>query len=135
MVPERAPMTFSALGLSAPLTRALVELEFVQPTPVQTAAIPAILQGRDVLASARTGSGKTAAFVLPLLERLAARPVQSPRPVSVLVLVPTHELAAQIAEAVGSFGRHLVNPPKTVIVIGGVSINPQLMGLRGGELT
>jgi superfamily II DNA/RNA helicase len=125
-------MPFSALGLSAPLTRALAELELVQPTPVQVAAIPAILRGGDVLASARTGSGKTAAFVLPLLERLAARSLESPKPVRVLVLIPTHELAAQIAEAVGRFGRHLVHPPRTAVVIGGVSINPQLMGLRGG---
>jgi len=125
-------MNFSALGLSDPLTRALVELEFAQPTPVQAAAIPAILRGGDVLASARTGSGKTAAFVLPLLERLAARALESPKPVRVLVLVPTHELAVQIAEAVSSFGRHLANPPRTVVVIGGVSINPQLMALRGG---
>jgi len=126
-------MSFGALGLSAPLTRALRELEFACPTPVQTAAIPAILRGGDVLASARTGSGKTAAFVLPLLERLAAQPVQqSPRPVRVLVLVPTHELAAQIAHALSRLGRHLVRPPRTVVVIGGVSINPQLMALRGG---
>jgi len=125
-------MTFGALGLSDPLTRALVELEFAQPTPVQAAAIPAILRGGDVLASARTGSGKTAAFVLPLLERLAARPAPSPKPVRVLVLVPTHELAVQIAEAVSTFERHLANPPRTVVVIGGVSINPQLMALRGG---
>jgi ATP-dependent RNA helicase RhlE len=125
-------MPFGALGLSAPLTRALQELEFAQPTPVQTAAIPPILSGRDVLASARTGSGKTAAFILPLLERLAARAAESPRPVAVLVLVPTHELTAQIAEAVRSFGRHLARPPRTVVVVGGVSINPQLMALRGG---
>lgn len=125
-------MPFSALGLSTPLTRALIELGFSQPTPVQSAAIPPILRGGDVLASARTGSGKTAAFILPLLERLAARPVESPRPVLVLVLVPTHELAVQIAEAVKSFGRHLQRPPRTVVVIGGVSINPQLMALRGG---
>jgi superfamily II DNA/RNA helicase len=99
---------------------------------VQLAAIPAILRGGDVLASARTGSGKTAAFVLPLLERLAATPAESPRPVRVLVLVPTHELATQVAEAVRSFSRYLARPAKTVVVIGGVSINPQLMALRGG---
>ncbi|MEY2931867.1 MAG: ATP-dependent helicase RhlE [Pseudomonadota bacterium] len=125
-------MPFSALGLSAPLTRAVAELGYTQPTPVQLAAIPAILRGGDVLASARTGSGKTAAFVLPLLERLAATPAESPRPVRVLVLVPTHELATQVAEAVRSFSRYLARPAKTVVVIGGVSINPQLMALRGG---
>jgi superfamily II DNA/RNA helicase len=110
----------------------VAELGFTQPTPVQLAAIPAILRGGDVLASARTGSGKTAAFVLPVLERLAATAAESPRPVRVLVLVPTHELATQVAEAVRSFSRYLARPAKTVVVIGGVSINPQLMALRGG---
>ncbi|HKO92150.1 MAG TPA: DEAD/DEAH box helicase, partial [Polyangiaceae bacterium] len=100
-------MPFTALGLSAPLVRGVAEQSFAEPTPVQIAAIPAILRGGDVWASAQTGSGKTAAFLLPLLERLAASPPVSPRPVRALVLVPTHELATQIAEAARSFGRHL----------------------------
>ena len=125
-------MPFTALGLSAPLARGVADHEFSTPTPVQSAAIPAILRGGDVWASAQTGSGKTAAFVLPLLELLAASRPASPRPVRALVLVPTHELATQIAEAARSFGRHLEAPPRIVVAIGGVSINPQLMSLRGG---
>jgi ATP-dependent RNA helicase RhlE len=125
-------MPFVALGLSAPLTRAVAEHSFVAPTPVQVAAIPAILSGGDVWASAQTGSGKTAAFVLPLLERLSARGALRPRPVRALVLVPTHELASQIAEAVRGLGRHLPDPPRMSVIVGGVSINPQLMSLRGG---
>jgi superfamily II DNA/RNA helicase len=125
-------MPFAALGLSTPLVRAAADLEFSEPTPVQTAAIPAILRGDDVLASAQTGSGKTAAFLLPLLELFASSPVASPRPVRALVLVPTHELAAQIAEAARSLGRHLADAPKVCVVIGGVSVNPQMLALRGG---
>jgi ATP-dependent RNA helicase RhlE len=125
-------MPFLALGLSAPLTRAVAEHSFVAPTAVQVAAIPAILRGGDVWASAHTGSGKTAAFVLPLLERLCAQHAPRPRALRALVLVPTHELAAQIAEAVKSFGRHLPQPPRMSVLVGGVSINPQLMSLRGG---
>jgi ATP-dependent RNA helicase RhlE len=125
-------MPFAALGLSAPLARAAHDLKFVTPTPVQVAAIPAILRGKDVCASAQTGSGKTAAFALPLLELLAAKPPASPGYVRALVLVPTHELATQIADVVLSFGRHLLLQPRTRVVIGGVSINPQLMSLRGG---
>lgn len=126
-------MTFADLGLSDHLLRAIGELGFVEPTPVQVAAIPAISRGGDVWASARTGSGKTAAFLLPLLEGLASRPAPaSDRPVRALVLVPTHELAVQIGEAARGFGRYLRVPPKVCVVIGGVSINPQMMSLRGG---
>jgi len=131
-------MTFANLGLSAPLLRAVEELQFIEPTPVQAAAVPAILGGGDVWASARTGSGKTAAFLLPVLDRLAARPTPAPdRPVRALVLAPTHELAVQIGEAARRFGRHLSVPPKMLapkicVAIGGVSINPQMMALRGG---
>jgi ATP-dependent RNA helicase RhlE len=125
-------MSFSALGLSAPLCRAALELGFTEPTPVQLAAIPAILRGGDVWASARTGSGKTAAFVLPVLEVLSAKPVPSPRPLRALVLVPTRELAAQIGEVITSLGRHLAAPLKTCVAVGGVSINPQMLALRGG---
>jgi len=126
-------MTFADLGLSAPLVRAAGDLGVVEPTPVQAAAMPAILRGGDVCASACTGSGKTAAFLLPLLERLASRAAaSSDRPVRALVLVPTHELAVQIGDAARQFGRHLARSPKICVVIGGVSINPQMMALRGG---
>ncbi len=132
MVDSGSGQAFTELGLSAPLARAAADLQIIEPTPVQRAAIPAILRGADVCASARTGSGKTAAFLLPLLEQLAAGPARSPKPIRALVLVPTHELAVQIAEAVRSLGRHLLNPPRTCVVIGGVSINPQMLSLRGG---
>ncbi|HEU4539279.1 MAG TPA: DEAD/DEAH box helicase, partial [Polyangiaceae bacterium] len=125
-------MTFPSLGLSEPLLRALPDLGFVEPTPVQAAAIPAILRGDDLWASARTGSGKTAAFVLPILQALGAGLGRSPRPVRALVVAPTRELAAQIAEAFRAHGRFVPGPLKTCLAIGGVSINPQLMALRGG---
>jgi ATP-dependent RNA helicase RhlE len=125
-------LTFATLGLSPALARAVLELGFSEPTPVQAAAIPAILGGGDVWASARTGSGKTAAFLLPVLERLASRQASGPRPVRGLVLAPTHELALQLGEEVRRFGRYLPAPPKLNVVIGGVSINPQMLALRGG---
>ncbi len=128
----RALSTFAELGLSPALERALAELEYAEPTPVQVAAVPAILSGGDVWASARTGSGKTAAFLLPLIERLAARPAPSPKPVRALVLAPTHELATQIGEAARQLARYLPERIETRVVIGGVSINPQMMALRGG---
>jgi superfamily II DNA/RNA helicase len=125
-------MTFSALGLSEPLVRAVTDLGYPAPTPVQAAAIPAILRGADVCASAKTGSGKTAAFLLPILELLARTPSATPRRVRALVLVPTRELAAQIAEAVAKYGAGLQSPLRTCLAVGGVSINPQMMALRGG---
>ncbi|MEP7119545.1 MAG: DEAD/DEAH box helicase [Byssovorax sp.] len=125
-------MTFSALGLSDPLLRALTELGYLTPTPVQSAAIPAVLRGSDVCASAKTGSGKTAAFLLPILELLSRAPSASPRRVRALVLVPTRELAAQIAEAAAKYGAQLPSPLRTCVAVGGVSINPQMMALRGG---
>ncbi|MFI5337571.1 MAG: DEAD/DEAH box helicase [Opitutales bacterium] len=124
-------MTFSELSLSPPLLRAVQERNYSVPTPIQQLAIPAIRRGEDVWASAQTGSGKTAAFALPILESLAARPA-GPRRLRALVLAPTRELAAQIAEAIRTYGRHLPAPPKTLAVFGGVSINPQMMALRGG---
>ena len=127
-----APTTFAALGLSAPLLRTLEGVGHAQPTPVQAAAIPAILGGRDVQARAPTGSGKTAAFALPLLERFSHRPPQHPRPVRALVLVPTRELAAQVAEAIARYGAGLPARPVTCVCTGGVSINPQMLALRGG---
>ena len=125
-------MPFSALGLSPELVRAAGELGFSTPTPVQSEALPAILRGADLLASAQTGSGKTAAFALPLLQRVRDGQKHTPRRVRALVLVPTRELAAQVGEVLRSLGRHLPHPPKTAVLFGGVSVNPQMMGLRGG---
>ena len=129
-------MPFSSLGLSPALARAASELGFDQPTPIQSQAIPAIVQGRDVWASARTGSGKTAAFALPALLQhqtlaLSQRPGGA-RSVHTLVVVPTRELAAQVGEVLRSLGKDLSQPPKIAVVFGGVSINPQMMALRGG---
>jgi len=125
-------MPFLALGLAPALAQAASELGFTTPTPIQEAAIPAVLAGGDVLATAQTGSGKTAAYVLPLLQRLMNSPAQSPRRVRALVLVPTRELAAQVGEVVRSLAQHLPTKTKTAVVFGGVSINPQMLALRGG---
>ncbi|HSI59623.1 MAG TPA: DEAD/DEAH box helicase [Ideonella sp.] len=125
-------MPFASLGLSPDLVRATAERQYLAPTPIQTAAIPAILRGEDVLGSAQTGSGKTAAFALPLLQKIAERGRQTPRELQTLVLVPTRELAAQIAESMARYAKALPEPVKIVPVFGGVSINPQMMALRGG---
>ena len=124
---------FALLGLVPPLVRAVTELGYATPTPIQTAVIPSILEGRDVWASAQTGSGKTAAFVLPILQRLAAQVEnRRTRPLHALVLAPTRELAAQIGEAFEACSRQLSRSPKIVVAVGGVSINPQMLLLRGG---
>ncbi len=128
-------MPFAALGLSAALVQAVTARGFAAPTPVQAATIPAILSGRDVWASARTGSGKTAAFVLPTLERGArSAETRGARGIGTLVLVPTRELAAQIAGVIAEYAEHLPPSarPKTCLAVGGVSINPQMLALRGG---
>jgi ATP-dependent RNA helicase RhlE len=125
-------MPFNSLGLSPDLVRAAGELGFSTPTPVQAEAIPVILRGADLLASAQTGSGKTGAFGLPLLQRLQQGPQHTPRRVRALVLVPTRELAAQVGEVLRSLGSHLPQRLKVAVVFGGVSINPQMLGLRGG---
>jgi superfamily II DNA/RNA helicase len=127
--------SFGALGLCAELLRAVQVAGFERPTGVQQAVIAAALAGRDVLARADTGSGKTAAFGLPLLQRLHAdRPERSPRgnPVAVLVLAPTRELVQQIAEVLSDFARHLPTRTRIVAAHGGSSINPQMLALRGG---
>lgn len=126
------PTTFSELGLSSPLVRAAAEQGMLVPTPVQLAVIPAAVVGRDVWASARTGSGKTAAFVLPILENLAKRPRKHAESLRALVLVPTRELAAQIGDVATALGRHLPHGLRVVVLVGGVSKNPQSMALRGG---
>ncbi|RZU02865.1 DEAD/DEAH box helicase [Rivibacter subsaxonicus] len=134
-------MSFALLGLAPALLRAVDERGYQEPTPIQAAAIPAILGGRDMLGRARTGSGKTAAFALPLLQQQAsAHPVARPtterrgtaRRLHTLVLVPTRELALQVGESFRLLARHLAPPLKVVTAFGGVSINPQMMGLRGG---
>ena len=125
-------MTFTSLQLSIPLLRAIAEKGYETPTPIQTAAIPAILRGADVWASAQTGSGKTATFALPLLQRLSANRREPGRFVRALILVPTRELAAQIGESIRRYSRFLPEPIKLLVVYGGVSINPQMMALGGG---
>ena len=125
-------MPFSSLGLSPELLRAVGESHYSTPTPVQLEAIPAILAGRDVWACAQTGSGKTAAFALPLLQNLQKVERDAPLLLHTLVLVPTRELAAQVGESIQSFAGHLRRPVKVICAFGGVSINPQMMALRGG---
>jgi ATP-dependent RNA helicase RhlE len=125
-------MPFNSLGLAAPLARAATAAGYTAPTPIQLEAIPAVLRGQDVLGLAQTGSGKTAAYLLPLLQRLHDTPREQARRVRVLILVPTRELAAQVGESVRRLGLHLPAPVKTVVAFGGVSINPQMMALRGG---
>ncbi len=125
-------MSFNDLGLSAELVRAVSEKGYSTPTPIQTQAIPLILKGRDLMGSAQTGTGKTAGFTLPLLQRLAsARPAQNGRRViRALVVTPTRELAAQVAESINNYGKWL--PLKSAVVFGGVSINPQKQKLIRG---
>ncbi|MBN6152823.1 DEAD/DEAH box helicase [Xanthomonas sp. AmX2] len=129
-------MPFASLGLSPELlpffARALADAGYAAPTAVQAQAIPAIVQGRDVLGCAPTGSGKTAAFALPLLQHAAQRAAPPDGQVRGLVLVPTRELAAQASDTLAALGRHLPRRIKVVALAGGVSINPQLMQLRGG---
>ncbi|GAP65906.1 atp-dependent rna helicase protein [Mizugakiibacter sediminis] len=122
-------MHFSDLGLDAGLLRTLAEEGYAAPTPIQAQAIPLVLAGRDLLAAAQTGTGKTAAFALPLLQRLAASPAAARRP-RALVLVPTRELAAQVAEAMRVYGRHLAL--RVGEVYGGVGMQPQVERFRRG---
>ncbi len=125
-------MPFSTFGLSSSLLRAVSAKAYLAPTPIQVAAIPAALRGRDVLGSAQTGSGKTVAFVLPLLQQLEQAPLENPRRARALVLVPTRELSAQVGEEIRQLAAHLPRMVKVSIVFGGVSINPQMLRLRGG---
>src|SRR5688572_4582120 len=120
---------FAALGLSLGVIRTLAELGYEEPTPIQREAIPPLLQGRDVLAEAPTGTGKTAAFALPLLERISSRPAEAGRP-RALVLAPTRELAIQVAEAVHRYGQSFGT--RVLPVYGGQAIGLQLRGLRRG---
>lgn len=125
-------MSFETLGLRADILRAIADEGYSTPTPIQLQAIPAVLKGGDILAGAQTGTGKTAGFTLPLLEKLSAstKVTTGRRPVRALILTPTRELAAQVFESVRGYGKYL--PLRSTVVFGGVSINPQMMKLRGG---
>ncbi|MCL7419371.1 MAG: DEAD/DEAH box helicase [Methylobacter sp.] len=125
-------MSFDQLGLTEGLLKAVAEQGYTMPTPVQQQAIPLILEGRDVLAGAQTGTGKTAGFTLPLLQRLKADPSQArkPRPVRALILAPTRELAVQVHESVKTYGKYL--PLYAEAIYGGVNINAQIRNLHRG---
>lgn len=130
-------MSFDSLGLRAELLRAVAEKGYHKPTPIQHKAIPLILEGRDIMGGAQTGTGKTAGFTLPLLQRLMSQELISQdklktgrRTIRALVLTPTRELAAQVAESVVTYGKHL--PLRSTVIFGGVNINPQIQKLRNG---
>jgi len=123
-------MSFDSLGLSAPILDAVKEQGYDTPSPIQAQAIPLVLKGRDVMAAAQTGTGKTAGFTLPLLENLADGPRAKPNQVRALVLTPTRELAAQVHDSIVTYGKNL--PLRSAVVFGGVKINPQMMKLRKG---
>lgn len=129
---EQQYMSFNKLGLMAEIVRAVSDKGYNTPTPIQQQAIPLILEGQDIMGGAQTGTGKTAGFTLPLLQRLilSTKPQKGRRPIRALVLTPTRELAAQVAESIDTYGRHL--PLKSTVVFGGVSINPQKQKLIRG---
>ena len=123
-------MSFSKLGLRAEILRAVSDQGYTEPTPIQAQAIPVVLQGRDLMAAAQTGTGKTAGFTLPILQLLSTRPPAGRVKPRVLILTPTRELAAQVEESVRTYGRHL--QLKSAAVYGGVGMNPQISALRHG---
>jgi ATP-dependent RNA helicase RhlE len=123
-------MSFAELGLSKPLLTAIKESGYSEPSPIQKQAIPAILENNDIMAAAQTGTGKTAGFTLPMLEILSRGPKANANQVRALVLTPTRELAAQVAESVATYGKYL--NLRSDVVFGGVKINPQMMRLRKG---
>lgn len=123
-------MSFTSLGLSEPLLKAISEKGYEKPSPIQEKAIPAVIEGRDVMAAAQTGTGKTAGFTLPLLDRLAKGKPARANQARALVLTPTRELAAQILESVETYGKY--TKVNSTVVYGGVKINPQMMRLRQG---
>jgi ATP-dependent RNA helicase RhlE len=123
-------MSFDQLGLSPELIRAVAQQGYTEPTPVQSKAIPLVLAGRDVLAGAQTGTGKTAAFVLPMLQRLHASRPNGPRVIRALILTPTRELALQVEESVRTYGAQ--NPVRSTTIYGGVGFDPQVRALRSG---
>lgn len=124
-------MTFHNLGLSSDLLRAVADQSYTEPTPIQQQAIPAILQGQDVFASAQTGTGKTAGFTLPLLQRLnIGHPSKEHRAPRALILTPTRELAAQVSDSVRTYGKYL--SLRSAVIYGGIAIKPQIQTLRRG---
>ncbi|HWI59389.1 MAG TPA: DEAD/DEAH box helicase, partial [Bacillota bacterium] len=125
-------MPFRALGLNANILKAVQEAGYTEPTPIQVAAIPPILAGQDLIGIAQTGTGKTAAFVLPILTKLAGRGEEAGkrRPISALIVAPTRELVVQIEENVRAYARHL--PVRVATIFGGVSERPQIEALRSG---
>jgi len=137
MTSDTTPSNFTELGLIPTLLARLTELEYQQPTPIQAQAIPSVLAGRDLIAGANTGSGKTATFALPLLQQIhKAKPLSSTSNkgnyVTGLILVPTRELAKQVADSIKSYAVHFNGEIKTLAVFGGVSANTQMLALRGG---
>ena len=130
--------SFDELGLISPLLERLAELEYQQPTPIQAQAIPSIFSGRDLIAGANTGSGKTATFALPLLQQIHESQVSRNEHrnetkgnyVTGLILVPTRELAKQVADSIRSYAVHFNGAIKTIAVFGGVSTNKQMLALR-----
>jgi len=111
-------MGFTSLGLSAPILKAIKEQQYTKPTPIQLKAIPAVLSGKDVMAAAQTGTGKTAGFTLPILEILSSGEQAKSNQVRTLILTPTRELAAQVAENVRDYGKYL--PFKSMVIFGGL---------------
>lgn len=123
-------MSFKTLNLIEPLLATLDEIGYKEPSPIQAKAIPAILSGKDLLASAQTGTGKTASFVLPILQKVNQIPPAKSNHVRVLILAPTRELAAQVFDSIEKYGKNLAL--RSAVVFGGVKINPQMMKLRAG---
>ncbi|EDO25716.1 predicted protein, partial [Nematostella vectensis] len=123
-------MSFSQLGLCPGIAKAVELKGYTTPSPIQAQAIPAILAGKDVMAAAQTGTGKTAGFTLPILENLVKGSRAKPNHVRALILTPTRELAAQVADNIATYGQYL--PLRSQVVFGGVGINPQMMNLRKG---
>ena len=123
-------MSFADLGLSPEILSAVLAKGYDTPSPIQLQAIPAVLQGKDVMAAAQTGTGKTAGFTLPILQLLSKGKPASPNQARALILTPTRELAAQVGESVAAYGKDL--PLRSAVVFGGVGINPQMLKLRKG---
>ncbi|KQR92422.1 RNA helicase [Chryseobacterium sp. Leaf180] len=127
-------MSFESLGLSQNIIRSVKKMGYLKPFPIQEQSVPIILQGKDLMGIAETGSGKTAAFVMPILEKLQHAEVKKDRNIQVLILVPTRELAIQIDEVFRVFTENLKREIRTMAVYGGVSINPQMKGMFGVEV-
>lgn len=127
-------MSFSSLGLSAALLKSLEKNGYKTPYPIQEQVIPAVLAGRDVLGVAKTGSGKTASYVLPILQNLQKSTTKKDRNIDALIVVPTRELAVQVEDVFRQFGERSSNSVKSMAVYGGVSINPQMKSLYGVDV-